>query len=95
MITHFTEYIYFSRYVYSINLFIWFSRYVCIIYLSLQVVFSNDTAGLTYCHQVSKSEYETQRLSNSQRALRDLLEEIINDKTMSYKDKKKRLKIVS
>lgn len=58
-----------------------------------QVVFSNDTVGLTYCHQVSKSEYETQRLSNSQRAIRDLLEEIINDRTMSYKNKKKRLKI--
>ncbi|XP_062582034.1 DEP domain-containing protein 1B-like [Saccostrea cucullata] len=58
-----------------------------------QVMYSSDTVGLTYCHQVSKSEYETQRLSNSQRALRDLLDEIISDRTMSYKDKKKRLKI--
>lgn len=42
--------------------------------------------------QVSMGQYETQRLSNSQRALVDLLEEIVKDKTMNVKDKRRRLK---
>lgn len=42
--------------------------------------------------QVTKEDYETQRLSASQKALEDLLEEIINDKTMSALKRKQRLK---
>ncbi|KAK3089623.1 hypothetical protein FSP39_005143 [Pinctada imbricata] len=58
-----------------------------------QIVYSlDDPSSIHYCKQVTKEQYDEQRLSFSQKALADLLEEIINDKTMSYKDKKKRLK---
>ncbi|XP_071120742.1 DEP domain-containing protein 1A-like isoform X2 [Mytilus edulis] len=42
--------------------------------------------------QVSKEDYEVQRMSSSQKALEDLLEEIINDRTMSAARRKQRLK---
>ena len=48
----------------------------------------------TYCDQVSLDEYEEQRLSGSQRHLATLLEDIVRDRNMASKDKKKRLKQV-
>ncbi|XP_071118209.1 DEP domain-containing protein 1B-like [Haliotis cracherodii] len=58
-----------------------------------QIVYSpGDPALSRYCTQVSVEQYETQKLSSSQKALADLLEEIIADQSMSIKDKKKRLK---
>ncbi|KAL3870133.1 hypothetical protein ACJMK2_042744 [Sinanodonta woodiana] len=53
---------------------------------------SNDPSSVHYCKQVTVNEYENLRLSHSQKALVDLLDEIIADNTMSSKDKKKRLK---
>ncbi|KAK3579133.1 hypothetical protein CHS0354_022153 [Potamilus streckersoni] len=53
---------------------------------------SNDPSSVHYCKQVTVIEYENLRLSNSQRALVDLLDEIIADNSMSSKDKNKRLK---
>lgn len=49
---------------------------------------------ITYCVQVSTHEYERQKMTDSQLALTDLLENIVKDKSMSQKDKKKRLKQV-
>ena len=40
-------------------------------------------------------EYERQKMSSSQRALQDLLENIIHDRKMNPRDKKKRLKQVN
>ncbi|XP_046560281.1 DEP domain-containing protein 1A-like isoform X2 [Haliotis rubra] len=58
-----------------------------------QIVYSpGDPALSRYCTQVSMEKYESQKLSSSQKALADLLEEIIADQSMSIKDKKKRLK---
>ena len=39
-------------------------------------------------------EYERQKMSSSQRALQDLLENIIHDRKLNPRDKKKRLKQV-
>jgi hypothetical protein len=43
---------------------------------------------------VTKEDYEVQRMSSSQKALEDLLEEIVNDRTMTALKRKQRLKKV-
>lgn len=48
----------------------------------------------SFCRQISTQEFEEQKLSVSQAALADLLENLIKDKTMSVKEKKKKLKLV-
>ncbi len=48
----------------------------------------------SFCRQISTQEFEEQKLSVSQTALADLLENLIKDKTMSVKEKKKKLKLV-
>ncbi|XP_053393922.1 DEP domain-containing protein 1B-like isoform X2 [Mercenaria mercenaria] len=53
---------------------------------------SDDATSLHFCKQVSLDEYENQKLTSSQQALATLLEEIVSDKSMALKDKKKRLK---
>ncbi|XP_051541796.1 DEP domain-containing protein 1B-like [Myxocyprinus asiaticus] len=45
-----------------------------------------------FCRQVSREEFEEQRVSGSHGAVGELLENIIKDKNMSIKDKKKKLK---
>ncbi|XP_038068639.1 DEP domain-containing protein 1A-like isoform X2 [Patiria miniata] len=53
----------------------------------------NQTATApSYCQKMSVEQYEAQKLSNSQRAVADLLEVIIRDHNMPAKDKKKKLK---
>ncbi|XP_065104577.1 DEP domain-containing protein 1A isoform X1 [Paramisgurnus dabryanus] len=47
----------------------------------------------SFCRQISTQEFEEQKLSVSQAALADLLENLIKDKTMSVKEKKKKLKL--
>ncbi|XP_026125040.1 DEP domain-containing protein 1A isoform X1 [Carassius auratus] len=47
----------------------------------------------SFCRQISTQEFEEQKLSVSQSALADLLESLIKDKTMSVKEKKKKLKL--
>ncbi|XP_067250712.1 DEP domain-containing protein 1A isoform X2 [Chanodichthys erythropterus] len=47
----------------------------------------------SFCRQISTQEFEEQKLSVSQAALVDLLENLIKDKTMSVKEKKKKLKL--
>jgi hypothetical protein len=46
---------------------------------------------LSYCRQVSTQQFEQQKCSGSQKALQELLELMINDRTMKPKDKEKRL----
>lgn len=48
----------------------------------------------SFCRQISKEQFERQRVSASQGAIVELLENIIQDKNMSIKDKKKKLKQV-
>ena len=55
---------------------------------------SDDSTSLHYCEQVTLDEYENQRMTSSQQALATLLEEIIADKNMATKEKRKRLKQV-
>ncbi|XP_048395541.1 DEP domain-containing protein 1B-like isoform X1 [Stegostoma tigrinum] len=46
----------------------------------------------TFCQQISTREFEAQKVSVSQMAIAELLENIIEDKKMSIKDKRKKLK---
>lgn len=48
----------------------------------------------SFCRQISREQFEQQRVSGSQGAIVELLENIIQDKNMSIKDKKKKLKQV-
>jgi hypothetical protein len=49
---------------------------------------------LTFCEQVSHQQFEQQKFTGSQRALYELLEQIINDPKMAIKEKQKRLEMV-
>ncbi|NXD86818.1 DEP1A protein, partial [Halcyon senegalensis] len=46
----------------------------------------------SYCKQITPQEFEEQKVSTSQAAVAELLENIIRDKNLSVKDKKKKLK---
>uniref|UniRef100_A0A3P8ZZA7 Rho-GAP domain-containing protein n=1 Tax=Esox lucius TaxID=8010 RepID=A0A3P8ZZA7_ESOLU len=46
----------------------------------------------SYCRQVSTKEFEEQKMTVSQAAIADLLENLVKDKNMSVKDRKKKLK---
>ncbi|XP_064310920.1 DEP domain-containing protein 1A isoform X1 [Phalacrocorax carbo] len=46
----------------------------------------------SYCKQITPEEFEEQKVSTSQAAVAELLENIIKDKSLSVKDKKKKLK---
>ncbi|NXC37591.1 DEP1A protein, partial [Penelope pileata] len=46
----------------------------------------------SYCQQITPQEFEEQKVSTSQAAVAELLENIIKDKNLSVKDKKKKLK---
>ncbi|XP_068082199.1 DEP domain-containing protein 1A [Anabrus simplex] len=48
---------------------------------------------VTYCEQVSSHQFEQQRLTESQLALSELLEQILADNKMGPKEKKKRIKM--
>lgn len=47
---------------------------------------------VTYCEQVTKETYEEQRMSVSERALTELLDNLLTDTKMAEKEKKKKLK---
>jgi len=51
-----------------------------------------DPYPVTYCKQVTKAEYEAEKLSGADSALLDLLQAILVDKKMSEKEKAKKLK---
>ncbi|NXH40238.1 DEP1A protein, partial [Dicaeum eximium] len=46
----------------------------------------------SYCKQITPQEFEEQKVSTSQAAVTELLDNIIKDKNLSVKDKKKKLK---
>ncbi|NWH56116.1 DEP1A protein, partial [Geococcyx californianus] len=46
----------------------------------------------SFCRQITPQEFEEQKVSTSQAAVAELLENIIKDKNLSMKDKKKKLK---
>ncbi|XP_059840339.1 DEP domain-containing protein 1B-like isoform X1 [Hypanus sabinus] len=46
----------------------------------------------TFCQQISNKEFEEQKVTISHRAMAELLENIVEDKKLSVKDKKKKLK---
>ncbi|XP_051855411.1 DEP domain-containing protein 1A isoform X1 [Antechinus flavipes] len=46
----------------------------------------------SYCKQISTQEFDEQKVSTSQAAIAELLENIIKDKNLSLKEKKKKLK---
>ncbi|GLH12903.1 Uncharacterized protein GBIM_17561 [Gryllus bimaculatus] len=48
---------------------------------------------VTYCEQVTNKQFEEQGLSGSQKALSELLEQILSDKRMGEKEKKRKLKL--
>lgn len=49
----------------------------------------------TFCHQISGTEFEQQKLESSQKAMEELLEILLTDQNMSEKDRRKKLKQVS
>ena len=51
-----------------------------------------DPYPVTYCEQVTRNQYEENRLTGSQAALKDLLETILRDQKMEKKCKKRKLK---
>ncbi|XP_021939374.1 DEP domain-containing protein 1A-like isoform X1 [Zootermopsis nevadensis] len=51
------------------------------------------SGSVTYCQQVSSRQFEHQRLTGSQLALSELLEQILSDCKMAPKEKRKRLKM--
>ena len=51
-----------------------------------------DPYPVTYCEQVTRGQYEENRLTGSQAALKDLLETILRDDKMERKNKKRKLK---
>ncbi|XP_028902561.1 DEP domain-containing protein 1A isoform X2 [Ornithorhynchus anatinus] len=46
----------------------------------------------SYCKQISAREFDEQKISTSQAAIAELLENIVKDKSLPLKDKRKRLK---
>jgi len=50
---------------------------------------------VSFCERVTPQEYKEQSLITSQRSLKDLLNSIVDDESLSAKDKKKQLKQVS
>ncbi|TSM28118.1 DEP domain-containing protein 1B [Bagarius yarrelli] len=53
---------------------------------------TRESPAHTFCRQISKQEFEEQKVTGSQGAIMELLEGIIHDQAMSIKDKKKKLK---
>ncbi|KAJ8376447.1 hypothetical protein SKAU_G00070270 [Synaphobranchus kaupii] len=63
----------------------------------VQITYPGSDVGVSvttysFCRQISPQEFEQQKLSVSQAAIADLLESIIKDKSLSVKERKKRLK---
>ena len=54
-----------------------------------------ESPFVPYCQQVSAAEFERQRLMGSQEALSSLLEDLIHNKNLSQRDKKRLIKQVS
>lgn len=69
-----------------------------LLYLQIKYAGADSDAPLpppSFCHQISTGEFEYQRATGSQEPLSALLEEIVMNKEISVKDKKKKLKQVN
>ncbi|XP_075688933.1 DEP domain-containing protein 1A isoform X2 [Rhinoderma darwinii] len=53
---------------------------------------SDPTLGFYFCKQISTREFEEQKAATLQAAIMELLENIVKDKNLSMKDKKKKLR---
>ena len=51
-----------------------------------------DPYPVTYCEQVTRNQYEQNKLTGSQAALKDLLEALLRDQKMERKSKRRKLK---
>jgi len=56
---------------------------------------NHKESSVTFCQQVSSQQFEHQRVTGSQLALSELLEQILSDCKMAPKEKRKRLRMVS
>lgn len=85
-----------SLFIYLSALYFVYPTFICMRSGSQTAYPGSGLAMPTYsfCRQISTREFEEQKLSVSQTALADLLESLIKDKTMSVKEKKKKLKLV-
>ena len=82
----------------TIDFEIFFHKYYFITEISLffNLLFQAESAKrVTYCEQVSCQQFEQQKLTDSQHALSDLLEQILQDTKMPPKEKRKHLKMVT
>ncbi|KAM6986018.1 DEP domain-containing protein 1B-like [Aplochiton taeniatus] len=61
-------------------------------YAGADADYSTTAASPAFCKQISRAEFEEQRVSGSQGPLQELLEGLIADRELSSKDKRKRLK---
>lgn len=69
-----------------------------LLFLQIKYVGADSDATLpppSFCHQISTDEFEYQRATGFQEPLAALLEEIVMNKEISVKDKKKKLKQVN
>ncbi|XP_064625185.1 DEP domain-containing protein 1B-like [Lineus longissimus] len=57
-----------------------------------QVKYVEDPVMVTFCKRLTQEEYEQETLSNSELAIADLLEAIVKNEKMAFKEKKKKLK---
>lgn len=49
----------------------------------------------TFCHQISGTEFEQQKLAASQKAMEELLEMLLTDQNLNEKQRRKKLKQVT
>lgn len=54
-----------------------------------------ERGAVTFCERVSLLQFEEQKLTTSQKALADLLDQIVADQKMSSKERSKKLKMVN
>lgn len=53
------------------------------------------TKNTTFCERVTTQEFQEEAMRSSQNALRDLLNQIVEDGSLNEKDRKKKFKQVS
>lgn len=53
------------------------------------------TKNTTFCERVTTQEFQEEAMRSSQNALRDLLNQIVEDSSLNEKDRKKKFKQVS
>jgi len=54
----------------------------------------SEIPAISFCERITPQEYKEQSLITSQRSLKDLLNRIVEDESISEKDRKRQLKQV-